>query len=93
MITFPDREKNTIYNIHISERPTTTPVASYNNMSRKHRQAVDATIRDFGFNLEELRDSKKGLEGRHIWNGKVFSNIFDLIDTKQRKHVEWERLC
>lgn len=92
MITFPDQDKNTIYNIHISERKSTGQTASYNNMSRRQRHAVEATIKDFGFTLKEIRDAKDGLEGRHDWNGKVFANVFDLIDTTKQKHVAWERL-
>lgn len=92
MITFPDRDKNTIYNIHISERRTTTPVASYNNMPRRQRSLVEATIKEFGFTLKELRNGKEALDGRHDWNGKVFAHIFDLVDTTKQKHVHWERL-
>lgn len=92
MITFPDREKNTIYNIHISEKNTTTKVASYNDMPAKQKSMVEATIKEFGFTLKELRDAKNGLEGRHTWNGKIFANVFDLVDTTKQKHVSWERL-
>lgn len=92
MLAFPDREKNTTYNVHISERRTKAKVASYNTMSRKQRAMLERKIQDFGFTLEELRDSKKGLDGRHDWNGKVFANIFSLIDISKQKHSEWERL-
>lgn len=92
MITFPDREKNTIYNIHISDRQTNTSTPSYNNMSRKHRSMVETTIKDFGFTLKELRNGTAALEGRHDWNGMVFANVFDMVDTSVAKHVDWERL-
>jgi hypothetical protein len=92
MITFPDRDKNTIYNLHISERHAKSPVASYNSLPRRQRSMIEATIKDFGFTLKELRDSKLGLEGRSAWNGKIFSGVFDLIDTTKTRHTEWERL-
>lgn len=92
MITFPDREKNTIYNLHISSRHTKTPVLSYNDMTKSQRSMVTSTLKDFGFEVKDLRSGNRGLLGRHDWNGKVFGNIFDIVDTTKQKHVEWERL-
>lgn len=91
-IAFPDREKNVIYNLHVSKRHITTGVASYNTMPQKQKDMVKETIKDFGFSLKELRSDKDGLEGRHMWNGKVFAHVFDLIDTNIQKHTEWEAL-
>lgn len=92
MIAFPDRDKNVTYNLHISERKTNSGVASYNNLPKMQRDKITSTIKELGFNLKELRDDKNGLEGRHTWNGMMFANIFNIIDTKKIKHVEWERL-
>jgi hypothetical protein len=92
MLIFPDREKNTNYNLHISERATKTPVASYNTMTSKQQAMVRETITDMGFTMRELRDEKDGLEGRHIWNGYMFANIFDIVDTKKEKVKRWEPL-
>lgn len=95
LITFPDKDKNVIYNMHISDRFVGQPaIPSYNTFSRRHRDMVDETVRGMGFDVKEMRHGPEGGVARHEFNGYIFSHIFELIDSKKQaqKSVKWTPL-
>ena len=94
-INYPDPDKNTIYNLHISERLTNSEVASYNTLQRKQQEMIEEHVKELGFDFKAMRRIKGGEDERHNFNGWVFSNLDKVgIDfTKQReKAASWERL-
>lgn len=94
-LTFPDRDRNIIYNLHVSKRKSNGGVTSFNNLPRRQKEMITEVIKDLGFDLAPMREIDGGETHRHTFNGFVFSNLDKLgVDfTKQReKVVKWEPL-
>lgn len=94
-INFPDRDRNIIYNLHISSRATRSEIASYNNFPKNQREQVEATLKELGYDLKALRTGKDAINQRHNFNGMVFSSLDKLgidFNKQAEKKVRWERL-
>jgi len=91
MITFLDKDKNIVYHVHISDqkKASKSKITMYSKLDKHHKRMIDAKIADFGFTIDELRESR---DARYEYNGKVFSNVFSLIDRSRTMHTNWERL-
>lgn len=87
-LLFPNVEKNTIENIHVSTRSSSS-AHSYGKMSKRHQQHITEHIATLGFDIKELREDVKA---RHDFNGWVFSNLNAIIDYKKVESVRWETL-
>jgi len=91
-INFPDKNRNTILNLHVSEKHSN--LVGYNNYAKKQRDEIDKVVAELGFDLRDLRVGKDAVEHRHTWNGYVFTHLFELIDIDHHlgKSVKWESL-
>lgn len=94
-ITFPDVERNTIYNLHISERQCKAGVTSYNNLPKSQQKLIVKRIEDLGFSIGPMRKIKGGEEHRHTFNGWAMSHLEKLgvdFDKQGQKATKWESL-
>lgn len=88
-ILFPNIEKNTIENLHVSTRSSKS-AHSYGKMSRKHQQQIAEHVATLGFDIKELR---KDVKARHDFNGFVFSNLSNIgLNLKKAESARWETL-